>query len=75
MNAIMLGVMLLPLFVVVRWGVRYWRRQVLPGYVVLEELEPDRRGVHGGLARAKALSPERRREIARKAAQARWSKD
>ena len=28
----------------------------------------------GGAARAKALSPERRREIARKAALARWSK-
>ena len=28
----------------------------------------------GGKARAKALSPEQRREIARKAALARWSK-
>jgi hypothetical protein len=29
-------------------------------------------GLRGGKARAKKLSPERRREIARKAAQARW---
>ncbi len=29
-------------------------------------------GLQGGLARAAALSPERRSEIARKAAQARW---
>jgi hypothetical protein len=28
----------------------------------------------GGRARAKKLSPERRREIARKAAEARWKK-
>lgn len=31
-------------------------------------------GVAGGKARAKALSPKRRSEIARKAARARWSK-
>jgi hypothetical protein len=31
--------------------------------------------VKGGLARAKALSPEERTEIAKKAAQARWEKD
>jgi len=30
-------------------------------------------GKKGGLARAKNLTPARRREIARKAAQARWS--
>jgi hypothetical protein len=30
--------------------------------------------VKGGLARAAALSPERRSEIARKAAKARWGK-
>jgi len=32
-------------------------------------------GKKGGPARAKALSAERRREIARKAAEARWRKD
>lgn len=32
-------------------------------------------GKKGGKARAKALTPERRREIARKAAAARWGKD
>jgi general stress protein YciG len=31
-------------------------------------------GKKGGAARAKAITPERRREIARKAAQARWEK-
>ena len=31
-------------------------------------------GAKGGPARAKALTPERRREIARKAAAARWAK-
>jgi hypothetical protein len=31
-------------------------------------------GAKGGKARADRLSPERRREIARKAAEARWSK-
>jgi len=31
-------------------------------------------GKKGGLARAKALSPERRKEIARLAVQARWRK-
>lgn len=31
-------------------------------------------GLKGGKARAKKLSPEKRKEIARKAAQARWSK-
>lgn len=31
-------------------------------------------GKKGGAARAKALTPERRREIARKAAAARWAK-
>jgi hypothetical protein len=30
-------------------------------------------GAKGGKARAKALSPEKRREIARKAAEARWT--
>ena len=33
-----------------------------------------RGGKKGGLARAKALSPERRTEIARLAVQARWKK-
>ncbi len=33
-----------------------------------------RGGKKGGLARAKALSPERRSEIARLAVQARWKK-
>jgi hypothetical protein len=33
-----------------------------------------RRGSIGGQARAAALSPERRRAIARKAARARWGK-
>jgi hypothetical protein len=32
-------------------------------------------GLKGGKARAQKLSPEQRSEIARKAAQARWSKD
>ena len=31
-------------------------------------------GLKGGKARAKKLSPERRKEIAQKAAQARWGK-
>ena len=31
-------------------------------------------GLKGGKARAKKLSPERRKEIAKKAAQARWGK-
>jgi hypothetical protein len=32
-------------------------------------------GRKGGAARAKAMTPERRAEIARKAAKARWSED
>ena len=32
-------------------------------------------GRKGGKARAAAMTPERRREIARKAAEARWSKE
>jgi hypothetical protein len=32
-------------------------------------------GLKGGKARAKALSPERREEIARRAAQTRWRKE
>ena len=32
-------------------------------------------GKKGGVARARALTPEQRREIARKAAAARWGKD
>jgi hypothetical protein len=32
-------------------------------------------GLKGGKARAKALSPERRTEIARKAADTRWGKE
>jgi len=32
-------------------------------------------GLKGGKARAKALSPERRKEIAKKAAKARWNKE
>ena len=32
------------------------------------------KSLRGGLARAKALSPERRKEIARLAVQARWKK-
>ena len=32
-------------------------------------------GMKGGKARAKKLSPEQRREIAQKAAKARWNKD
>jgi hypothetical protein len=34
-----------------------------------------RGGLKGGLARAKALSPSERREIAQRAARARWKKD
>jgi hypothetical protein len=33
-----------------------------------------RGGLKGGVARAKALSPEKRRRIARKAAKSRWGK-
>jgi hypothetical protein len=33
-----------------------------------------RGGIKGGKARAKALSAKRRKEIAKKAAQARWAK-
>ena len=36
--------------------------------------EPKKRGANGGRARAAKLSPEERREIARKAAQKRWGK-
>ncbi len=32
-------------------------------------------GLKGGKARAKALSPERRKEIAQRAAKARWGKE
>jgi len=32
-------------------------------------------GLKGGVARAKQLSPQKRKEIARKAARARWEKD
>jgi hypothetical protein len=32
-------------------------------------------GLKGGKARAKALSPERRAEIARKAAKSRWGRE
>ncbi len=32
-------------------------------------------GLKGGAARANSLSPRRRREIAKKAAEARWAKD
>ena len=39
-----------------------------------EAPEPQGR-VRGGKARAAALTPEQRREIARKAAAARWGKD
>lgn len=63
MNAILLFLVCAALFVVLRWGVGHWRRQVLPGYVVPEDRELDARmprGTVGGLARAKALSPERR---------------
>ena len=39
------------------------------------ETEANRKGgLKGGKARAKALSPERRTEIAKKAAQKRWEK-
>jgi len=46
----------------------------------IEEAKPDagkeyarKGGLKGGKARAEALSPRRRREIAKKAAKARWS--
>ena len=40
-----------------------------------EKAEGQRKGgLKGGLARAKALSPSKRQEIARKAAAARWGK-
>jgi general stress protein YciG len=56
---------------------------------VQEEPKPDERspiskylseigrkgGLKGGKARAEKLSPERRKEIARKAVESRWSKD
>ena len=38
-----------------------------------EYVDEDRR--RGGFARAENLTPERRRELARKAAEARWSKE
>lgn len=40
-----------------------------------EEPEKDPKAVERGKARAKALTPEERAEIARKAAKARWGKD
>ena len=40
----------------------------------LSKLEMSRGGVKGGPARASKLSPERRREIALKAAQTRWGR-
>lgn len=46
----------------------YWKN---PAAVALGRMG----GLKGGIARAKALSPERRKEIAKKAAKARWSKD
>ena len=39
----------------------------------VEDPKPQRR--KAGVARAQALTPERRSEIARKAAEARWAKD
>jgi hypothetical protein len=45
-------------------------REKNPAAVALGKLG----GPKGGPARAKALSPERRSEIARKAAQTRWGK-
>jgi hypothetical protein len=45
-------------------------RQKNPAAVALGKLG----GRKGGLARAKKLTPERRKEIARKAARARWQK-
>ncbi len=49
----------------------------------IEDLQPDdgkskaaqELGRKGGKARAERMSPERRQEIAKKAARARWSKD
>ena len=63
-------------------------RRVLNRVIEISEREPEKNpaavelgrlgglagGRKGGLARAKSLSEERRKEIARKAAQARWSK-
>ena len=42
---------------------------------VEEDEAPDPRAVKRGIARAEALTPEKRSEIARKAAQARWKKE
>ena len=39
----------------------------------IQDPKPEQR--NGGLARARALTPERRSEIARKAARARWDRD
>ena len=49
---------------------------ITTGEVEDEKLEPvDDAARKRGKARAEKLSPERRREIARKAARARWEKD
>lgn len=40
----------------------------------VQDEEPKSKRAHGGAARAATMTPERRREIATKAAQARWSK-
>ena len=63
-------------------------RRVLNRVIEISEREPEKNpaavelgrlgglagGRKGGLARAKSLSEERRKEIARKAAEARWGK-
>ena len=45
------------------------------GVILEEEKELNESKAIGGHARAKALSPEQRKEIARKAAEARWGVD
>ena len=49
--------------------------KIATGEVEEEHVDPDRRrgGKRGGPARASSMTPERRREVARKAAAARWA--
>ena len=52
----------------------YWLLRSPEGQTIDPESTAQKAGLVGGPARAKALSPERRREIAQLAAKARWGK-